>query len=71
MGTDIDTDTNSFVAHLHADGRVHALAEHLAQVARLADQFCGDDASRALARLAGLWHDLGKYRPGGRQCIHS
>ncbi len=40
----------------------HDLAEHLAEVGRLADHFAqhyGTD----WARLAGRWHDLGKYRP--------
>lgn len=40
----------------------HDLAEHLAQVGRLAGHFAqhyGTD----WARLAGRWHDLGKYRP--------
>lgn len=40
----------------------HDLAEHLAEVGRLAGHFAqhyGTD----WARLAGRWHDLGKYRP--------
>lgn len=41
----------------------HGLAEHLRAVASLASQharlFNGSD----WAHLAGLWHDLGKYRP--------
>ncbi len=40
----------------------HDLAEHLIEVASLAASFAkrfGED----WARLAGLWHDLGKYRP--------
>lgn len=41
----------------------HGLADHLRAVASLASQnarrFNGSD----WAHLAGLWHDLGKYRP--------
>jgi CRISPR-associated endonuclease/helicase Cas3 len=60
---------DEFIAHSHADGRQHGLADHLGEVGRLAAQFSGDDATRSLARLAGLWHDLGKYRPGFQRYI--
>ena len=43
--------------------RVHGLAEHLRGVALLAALFAGT-WGRDWAHLAGLWHDLGKYRPG-------
>lgn len=39
------------------------LDEHLAQVAELAAQFAAAFGSAEWGRLAGLWHDLGKYRP--------
>ncbi|MEF3193592.1 MAG: CRISPR-associated endonuclease Cas3'', partial [Halothiobacillaceae bacterium] len=48
----------------------HDLAEHLAGVAKLAACFAraiGED----WARLAGLWHDLGKYRPGFQRYIRN
>lgn len=41
----------------------HALDEHLLSVGRLAADFAPGPA-QAVARLAGLWHDLGKRRPG-------
>lgn len=58
---------NQPIAHAAKDGdgnwrEPHDLAEHLAGVASLAAGFAktfGED----WARLAGLWHDLGKYRP--------
>lgn len=48
----------------------HALSEHLAGVAALAACFArnyGED----WARLAGQWHDLGKYRPRFQLCDYA
>lgn len=43
----------------------HPLAEHLVSVGSLAADFAAFRSSDAAwAYLAGLWHDLGKYRPG-------
>jgi|WetSurMetagenome_2_1015567.scaffolds.fasta_scaffold13158_2 CRISPR-associated endonuclease/helicase Cas3 len=36
---------------------------HLQAVSRLAQQFSAAFDSSDWGRLAGLWHDLGKYRP--------
>jgi CRISPR-associated endonuclease/helicase Cas3 len=55
-------------AHSHAEAadpadRSHGLVDHLQAVGLLASDFAvgfGPD----WARLAGLWHDLGKFRPG-------
>jgi CRISPR-associated endonuclease/helicase Cas3 len=41
----------------------HALTAHLHEVSRLAAEFAGN-AGADWAQLAGLWHDLGKFRPG-------
>lgn len=48
-----------------ASGRIiaHGLQEHLLAVAALAREHAAEFGA-ALAALAGLWHDLGKYRPG-------
>ena len=50
----------------HSGG--HSLAAHLHSVAAMAAEFSKPfDAANATQRwayLAGLWHDLGKYRPG-------
>jgi len=43
--------------------RLHSLGEHLLEVARLAGDHATPFGGRDWARLAGLWHDLGKYRP--------
>lgn len=40
----------------------HRLEGHLRAAADLAEQFASTFASGDWARLAGLWHDLGKYR---------
>lgn len=61
------TDSNESIALAHVAGseeerwRMHALADHLSEVARLAAQFAQQFDAQALAHLAGLWHDLGKY----------
>jgi CRISPR-associated endonuclease/helicase Cas3 len=41
----------------------HPLTDHLQQVGNLAEAFFQGHGSQ-WARLAGLWHDLGKFRPG-------
>jgi CRISPR-associated endonuclease/helicase Cas3 len=41
----------------------HDLADHLAGVAALAADHARKFGAEEWARLAGLWHDLGKYRP--------
>ncbi|HAL40697.1 MAG TPA: CRISPR-associated endonuclease Cas3'' [Polaromonas sp.] len=50
----------------HSGG--HQLADHLHAVANMAavfsQAFDSDTATQRWAYLAGLWHDLGKYRPG-------
>ncbi|MGE4331265.1 CRISPR-associated endonuclease Cas3'' [Diaphorobacter sp.] len=55
----------------HSGG--HLLAEHLNQVAALAADFSQPfDATEPTLRwayLAGLWHDLGKYRPGFQRYV--
>jgi CRISPR-associated endonuclease/helicase Cas3 len=61
-----------FLAHCADDGgtpRAHELAEHLRQVAAGAAASAAHFGSADWARLAGLWHDLGKYRPGFQRYI--
>ncbi|HMX09415.1 MAG TPA: CRISPR-associated endonuclease Cas3'' [Burkholderiaceae bacterium] len=65
---------NEPIAHCAPDGGApHALHEHLRVVADLAAGAIAaghdDPALAALARLAGLWHDLGKYRTGFQRYI--
>jgi len=49
------------IAHVAGDGRIQPLREHLVAVAKLASQFGKAAGCAQWARLAGLWHDLGKY----------
>lgn len=49
------------IAHVAEDGRVHALEEHLRGTAELAGAFASAFGCAEWGRLAGLWHDLGKY----------
>ena len=52
------------LAHLDAEHVVaETLPEHLGRVASLATGFGAKFRSDEWARLAGLWHDLGKYSP--------
>lgn len=44
-------------------GQPHGLKDHLQSVATLANKLAEPYGSQ-WAALAGLWHDLGKYRPG-------
>jgi CRISPR-associated endonuclease/helicase Cas3 len=41
----------------------HALDDHLRDVANLSATMAQAFHSQEWAKLAGLWHDLGKYRP--------
>lgn len=41
----------------------HKLSEHLEAAGALAAQYAGDFGSEEWGRLAGLWHDMGKYQP--------
>jgi CRISPR-associated endonuclease/helicase Cas3 len=55
------------IAHVRqgADGqwRVHPLRQHLECTAELASGFARRFGNEDWARVAGLWHDLGKYKP--------
>lgn len=62
--------TEHALAHSHPerpDG--HRLDEHLRSVGALAAVHAGAFGAGRWAELAGLWHDLGKYRPGFQRYI--
>lgn len=61
--------TGEALAHIGIDGRQHCLSEHLLEVANLAATNAADFKSENWARLAGIWHDLGKYRSGFQKYI--
>lgn len=49
------------IAHIDEKGNTHDLFEHLTESARLAETFAEAFHAEEWARLAGMWHDLGKY----------
>jgi CRISPR-associated endonuclease/helicase Cas3 len=51
------------LAHVSEDGRVHKLSDHLWATAELSGRFASVFGSGEWGRLAGLWHDLGKFSP--------
>lgn len=51
--------------------RHHDLGEHLRAVAALAAGYAAPFGGSEWARLAGLWHDLGKYREGFQQYVRA
>lgn len=55
---------SEFVAHLAEGGcKKHALKDHLLGVGKLAEGYASAFGNGDWAKLAGLWHDLGKYNP--------
>ncbi|MDG4552385.1 MAG: CRISPR-associated endonuclease Cas3'' [Candidatus Contendobacter sp.] len=64
---------STFLAHVRqdTDGRwlPHSLDDHLRSVAVFAQSFAAAFGAGDWARLAGLWHDLGKYRPAFQRYI--
>lgn len=58
-------------AHSRKDGSLlpwQELSKHLDQVGRLAQSFAPKQLAE-LARVAGLWHDIGKFNPAFQQYI--
>jgi CRISPR-associated endonuclease/helicase Cas3 len=55
-----------YLAHVKQDDhglwKIHELDEHLREVAKLAEKMAATFGASDWAKLAGLWHDLGKYR---------
>jgi CRISPR-associated endonuclease/helicase Cas3 len=49
----------------------HILSDHLLEVARRAADHAAGFGGQEWARLAGLWHDLGKYRPGFQRYLRA
>lgn len=56
--------SNKPIAHISDDGRFHGLHEHLIDTARRSSEFAEQFGAAGWGRLAGLWHDLGKFAPG-------
>ena len=62
-------DMSNSLAHTGPQGELHGLRDHLTAVATAAQASAVPLKSEQWAYLAGLWHDLGKYRPGFQQYI--
>jgi CRISPR-associated endonuclease/helicase Cas3 len=61
-----------FIAHVRKSDELllaHSLADHAEGVSLLAGEFASTFNSSEWAALAGLWHDLGKYRDGFQRYI--
>ncbi len=67
-----DDEQPQWVAHVRSDGQRlqwHSLDEHLNKVSALAADFAAEFGAAPWAALAGIWHDLGKYREGFQRYI--
>jgi len=72
MSDEMDIDDCDFIAHVRKDGErkvAHPLNSHSLAVSSLAGEFAATFEASAWAALAGLWHDLGKHRPGFQHYI--
>lgn len=52
---------DSALAHVTEEGFEHRLSEHLRDVGELAGRFAAAFGAEEQGRLAGRWHDVGKY----------
>ncbi|MBU0500002.1 MAG: CRISPR-associated helicase Cas3' [Gammaproteobacteria bacterium] len=70
---EITTEDQSPVAHIRRDENgspvFHDLQDHLRKTAAMAAEFAKPFGSDDWARIAGVWHDLGKYQPAFQQYI--
>jgi CRISPR-associated endonuclease/helicase Cas3 len=69
-------EANLPIAHIRVDSSgggiaTHGLREHLEAVATGAARNAASFGADRWGYLAGLWHDLGKYRPGFQKYINS
>jgi len=76
MSDERDFEHTDFLAHIRNDNGcliAHRLEDHLIDVSELAADFAADFAAEfgaaPWAALAGIWHDLGKYREGFQRYI--
>ena len=53
--------TDEALAHLTKDGKPHRLTDHLECVSNIASEFASAFGSGEWAKMAGIWHDLGKF----------
>lgn len=63
-----------YIAHIRREGDgwiPHDLDEHLREVGKRAETYASFFGSGDWARVAGLWHDLGKYSEAFQRRIRS
>ncbi|MRX83593.1 CRISPR-associated helicase Cas3' [Eggerthella guodeyinii] len=56
-----ETGKPEFVSHVSEDGRIEEVADHLREVAEMAEEFARPFGAGSWAYLAGMAHDIGKY----------
>jgi len=59
------------VAHMAEGGKVHLLSEHLLATASRAEASAARFDSASWARVAGLWHDIGKFSADFQEMIRA
>jgi len=59
-----------YAAHIEEDKNIHLLEEHLCKVGSRAESYASPFASGGWAKLAGRWHDLGKYSAAFQKMIY-
>ncbi len=72
MSDERDFEHTDFLAHIRNDNGcliAHRLEDHLIDVSKLAADFAAEFGAAPWAALAGIWHDLGKYREGFQRYI--
>jgi CRISPR-associated endonuclease/helicase Cas3 len=68
--TEMDQECSK-IAHVREGGETHDLEQHLREVAERAVSFADGFGAGDWARLAGIWHDLGKYQPAFQRYIRA
>jgi len=59
-----------YAAHIAEDKEIHLLEEHLCKVGSRAETYASVFESGDWAKLAGRWHDLGKYSAAFQKMIY-
>ncbi len=59
-----------YAAHISEDKKIHLLEDHLRKVGQKAETYAETFGSGAWAKLAGRWHDLGKYSVAFQKMIY-
>ena len=59
-----------YYAHIAEDGRKQTVREHLIGTSNLSGEFGSDFGAAPIAKVAGAYHDLGKYSPGFQERLN-